>query len=465
MLNIGENMAFNQDFASCLSRIGEDCFKYHYTAWPGAWSLIISFFFLTFGIIHNLIFYLSSILGAISIVMMFLFTYKLFDNEKIALWASFLLSILSIHLKMSGTAALSSINILMILLTFYILLCFVEKPDKNRLGLLLVFSTLFLSYLRIENFLYILLFGLFLWLSNKKYRKPKFNKSYWKNNSSKIFLYIMLLILLLIPQYQHLKIGVQSETPNWNFSVEEQTYYLQAYLGDNLKFWFDGEYSPLIYTILGLTGLALLFFNSRRSDSSYSIPIMLVVWFIIFYIFFSLYPAGNFFHGSNFRYSQHQFIPLILGAAYILYYGMSKIHSYRTRIIALTLIIMLLLLSAWNYRAFITSSFPLQKEKAHLRDNVEFMPYDCLLLSNEPFIINAMTDRYAVYGIYLQNPEVKQHFRNSQCKYGLFIEHLEDFKQKRITGLKEVFILEPYTYIESPSFDYIYSLYLLKDKR
>ncbi len=126
---------------------GLDCIAYNKLS---GWPLLISWVFLFFGFNRFLIINFNSLLGALSIVMVFLTTYVLFRNEKISLLSSLFTTVLPFHLVWSSTAETNASASLFVLLFVFSFLLY-NKTKKWNFFLLSFLTLSFACFIRIEN--------------------------------------------------------------------------------------------------------------------------------------------------------------------------------------------------------------------------------------------------------------------------------------------------------------------------
>ena len=127
---------------------------------PPAWPFLISIIYRTFGINNYYPIYFNSMLGYLSIILIFLLGYAITKNSKAGLWSALMLSIFPMHIIWSNTAGTNNPSLFFILLTciFY----FIYLEQKGRLLILLtIFSLIIASLIRFENILLIPLFIFF----------------------------------------------------------------------------------------------------------------------------------------------------------------------------------------------------------------------------------------------------------------------------------------------------------------
>jgi len=84
---------------------------------PPGWPFLISILQLFTGLNTSAVFWLATIIGSLSVVLIFLLAYLLYKNSNTALWASFILALFPIHVIWSNTAGANNISVFFVLLT------------------------------------------------------------------------------------------------------------------------------------------------------------------------------------------------------------------------------------------------------------------------------------------------------------------------------------------------------------
>jgi len=125
---------------------------------PG-WPFLISILLLIFGLNNYYALYFSSILGSISTILIFLFTYLIFKNQKIALGSSFFLALTPLYILWSNSAETNNPSLFFVLLTMISFLIYIKSREKSIFiltSLILIFTIL----VRFENIILVVIFFL-----------------------------------------------------------------------------------------------------------------------------------------------------------------------------------------------------------------------------------------------------------------------------------------------------------------
>lgn len=165
-LEMAKNINLNGQFTVC-DYLGSELKQCNFWSLKApAWPFLISIAFSIFGLNNYVALYFSSILGSLSIILIFLFCYLIFNNQKMGLWSAFLLSLTPLHIMWSNSAETNNPSLFFILLTFCFFLIYIKTKDKS----LFIFATLMLAFtilVRFENIILIILLALaYIKLSN-----------------------------------------------------------------------------------------------------------------------------------------------------------------------------------------------------------------------------------------------------------------------------------------------------------
>lgn len=133
---------------------------------PG-WPFLISILFLLGGTYHS-VFYLSSMIGSLSIILMFLLTFLIFRQEKTALWSALLLAFVPIHIIWSNSVETNNASLFFVLLTMTFFFIYIHRRD-TRIIPLVILGYIFAFLVRPENALlaFIIMLGYTILLRKK----------------------------------------------------------------------------------------------------------------------------------------------------------------------------------------------------------------------------------------------------------------------------------------------------------
>jgi hypothetical protein len=155
--------------------------------------LMFSLSFLLFGINSYHAIYLCTVLGSISIILMFLLAYLLFNREDVALYSSLLLATYPAYIMWSGSASTNVPGIFFFLLTLFSFFLFF-RTGKDRLYLLAVLTLAFALQTRLEFMLLLLLVPMMHLLFDRDLKKRIKNWRFWKIWTVFILFFISFLV-------------------------------------------------------------------------------------------------------------------------------------------------------------------------------------------------------------------------------------------------------------------------------
>ena len=159
-----KNILNYKEAKNCGYLVEESCSPYMRQL---GWPMLLSLWFLFFGVNNYVAINLTALLGSISVILMFLLGYLSFKKESIGLWASFLLCLTPIHVTWSGTAEPNVPSLFFALLTLlFFIIYFKEKSLKMHF--LAIFSLIFTIQIRSEFLLLLpIIFSLYVFFGVK----------------------------------------------------------------------------------------------------------------------------------------------------------------------------------------------------------------------------------------------------------------------------------------------------------
>jgi len=231
------------------------------------WPILLSIPFLLFGVNNYIAIYTSMFFGILSIPLMFILTYLLTKNKKIAIISSFLLAIYPMHIKYSGSAEIIIPSIFFILLT---LISFIIYTKINK-KILLTLSILLLTFtiqIRLENLLIIFPIAYILW--QKKAKKE-------------LYLFLITIPFILAYLFQFFQLT------NFYTAIYNNKVNLFGLNASIPKFYFINILDILLIMLL-LISIPIVYKENRR------LFYISTLIFIPFLIFYSFYRYANDFH-------------------------------------------------------------------------------------------------------------------------------------------------------------------------
>jgi len=251
------------------------------------WPFLISLAFLIFGKVALVANYLSSFFGVLTVLNVFFIAYLLFDNEKIALWSSFLFSLIPMHIVWSGSGETNVASLFFITLTIFIFSLYFKEKKENLFWLSLL-TLAFTFQIRPENYFLLFLFILGLLIFNiRPFGKKKISK-FVIGKLILIFLIFLICVPNLINNLDHYL------STQWNESDTGGAVLTENWSINNLKYnffnhfpnLFNNYYHPLLFSAFFLVGFYFLILKNKKNF------LFLVFWFLIFFfIYFVSWPA------------------------------------------------------------------------------------------------------------------------------------------------------------------------------
>ncbi len=339
-------------------------------AWPAGYHALLASIFSIFGSSEAVAFNTSAVIGSISIILIFLVAYLLFNDRAIALIAAFLFNLIPVHLKYSGASELGLTSLLFVLLT--VLSLFLYVKDKNSKSLFLLIVTLVLAvYMRPENFL-LLFLALFFAI------RP-------------LALFLSSVFLLLAPFFMHLYISLLVQPhPGWDTDLMGRLLNLKNQLPDNILFWFS-PFNPLTFTLMSLMGLFYLIRKNRR------LSLLLISWFAVFLLLYSQHTSGSFLRNPDGdRFTLYLYVPLILFAAFGLY-EFIRPFRFKKSILCVTLFFMALdIFSPLRKGLERTFSREVYQEYRFIKNSRDLLADDIYCITYTPWVLISTIHKKAV---------------------------------------------------------------------
>lgn len=382
-INIAKQLESNGEFCRCTIRDKTNCLSCSVYDWPGGYHILLSMMFKVFGNDINTAFFMNSIVGSLSIIILFLYLSLLSENLKIKKWEQpmlvsvFVFSMIPLNLKFSGTGALGPLSIFFILLSLFSAEIFIREKSLDSF-ILFLSILLYTANIRPENFLLIFFFLLYI-LSRKSIKKLFTEKKY--------VLLTIIFFILMIPQFFLLYHGINNvATEDWGEPLSLKVNNFQKNIFSNLLFFFDINYNSIILTLFSLLGIIILFKRNKKLSAS------MVFLFIIFIIFYSSFKLGNFRETlDSFRYSMVLYIPMIIffffGTNYIIEKKFIKPN------ISVLLIILLFLSSIYPCFSLIKSRNFHYDEYKFIEDIKDDLPNNIYILTYSSDMMIAITDK------------------------------------------------------------------------
>jgi len=273
---------------------------------PKGYSLLIALGFLLFGQNYNTILYLNLLLSSLTILLVFLLAYVLFEREDVALFSSLIYSLFPVSIIFAKLNASEVTSVFFILLTFLFYLVSI-KSRRRSLYLLFFLLLVFSLQVRTDNSLFIPVFvGGFL-----LYRK--------RIDMRKIRIPLIVFLIFMIPVSYYYLIGDSIYGPGRDPHYEERPFtFSLSYLIPNIQYHISSNladpasYPPVLYLFLLVS---LPFILKERN------LIILILWVASFFMFYGLYWATIYTCPQLYQLSLQPVLAILMG------YGIFKVKE------------------------------------------------------------------------------------------------------------------------------------------
>lgn len=298
-VNAAENLLHQGTF--CLTTQGgpdraEVCSS---SNWPPAYHYLLSLTMAVFGDREAVAFNFSSVIGALSIGLVFLIAFLLLNDQRAALGSAFLFSLVPVHLKYSGASETGITSLFLVAGVLLSAILYVRRRDLKSLGLLTL-SLAFAVYGRPENFILMILVPVFVLVWGERGRLTR----------GHAVIFLAALTALTVPYFIHLYLGVFVKTPpGWEPGWAERLGNLKGHWADNLLFWC-GPRHPFVVTGLVMAGLWRLFRTEKK------VLLFSAIWFWSLFLLYSSYHIGAFayFDGDRYTLNLSMIAAIVAGA-------------------------------------------------------------------------------------------------------------------------------------------------------
>jgi 4-amino-4-deoxy-L-arabinose transferase-like glycosyltransferase len=244
------------------------------------WPMIMSLIFSVIGNNNYHAIYTNIFIGSLSCVVLFFLVLKLFNNKKIALVSSILLSINQLHILWS-TKAENIISSLFFILVFTLLLISYFKDKKLYLLNLAIISATISLLFRRENYLLIPVIFLIVFIIYEDTKKD-FLKRIWKNK-----LLILFIILLSAPNFTNVFLHQFGDDWTKEDSMDEESFEqfsLNNLVNNSQEYWknvFAEKTFPIISISFFLAGLILIFLEKKK-EFYFTLVVFVLLWITYF---------------------------------------------------------------------------------------------------------------------------------------------------------------------------------------
>lgn len=279
-LNTSDNMARHD--LNLLSTVNEVSGALFHPC-PAGWQFLISRAYKIVGVRPEVAFTLAAVMSALSVLLLFLVLFEMTGRTGIGLWGALFLTVLPVHLRLSGSAALETPSLFFLLATLYSLL--VWRATRAR-SMLLLAATCFswFANTRMENTFalgpLLLIYAVVLWPREARTRTdlavaigcglvavgfslPALLADFY-GVATRFYFF-----------YQSQKVTETQIVSNWQ---------------GNVPYWFDNVFHPMMLTMLALIAVvgAMRRVHRRRDI------IFWLAWTLALVGFYTMNPSCDF---------------------------------------------------------------------------------------------------------------------------------------------------------------------------
>ena len=370
---------------------------------PPALPFLISIVFLIFGPSNYVALYFSSLLGSLSIILIFLLTHLLFKNQNISLWSSFFLALTPLYILWSNSVETNNASVFFVLLTMMFFIIYTKSREKS-IFILTSLSLIFTILIRFENVLLVIIF----FLAYLKLSKLPTNKFYSFLNSLFPSIVIIILIIIIIIEPFFLSFILPS-LPKYFIDYHHLNFFL---LLKEVSF----NYIYLLLITLGL------FFRDKKDTNT-------ITYLIISFLFFFFFYLPIF---SQSRMALTPGIFMIILSAYSLEKLLSlfKKHYSIARVVIILLLLFIFGLSLNS--AYEQTNFRYNKKILEVESIVQIkeeIPENCYVISELPTVLSSVSNlRVIGTDTALNNPQVIENIiKKENCMYYFYDGYCTEF--------------------------------------
>lgn len=275
----------NKSIVCNFQIIGQPCQDYFYNKEPAGYPFLLSLAYRIFPAGDTTAYWFNIAQSTLIVLLLFFLVYLIFQNQQIALWSSFFLSLIPIHILWSPmSSAENSFSLWMIIALIFL---FIFRQTKNYPPL---FSAIIASALamqmRPEGVLFLIItIGFFL-----IYIRPlKLLKE------TKFILAILLLIVLSTPLAWHM-----SSVSNDNWGATGPKFSLQYFTNNlltNVQYFTSNADFPIFFFLLVIAGLIYVWFYDKKT------AVFSYLWLFVFFGIFLIFYAGSYYYGADIRFA------------------------------------------------------------------------------------------------------------------------------------------------------------------
>ncbi|MDE1822809.1 MAG: glycosyltransferase family 39 protein, partial [Candidatus Micrarchaeota archaeon] len=272
---------------------------------PGEWPVLLAGAFSIFGISPGTAYSLTLLLSALSIVLLFMIAYLLFNDERRALASSVAFASIPLFMSYSRTSIVDIAAFAALLLSILAFIVY-SRQKSLRTGLVAMLSALFMLGTKIDMVYALPLLAMILLLGRGWLRHRTMRANLLKGAAL-----LAVAAVAIVPQLGFLYYAQQDSfgsavnfgqskfsAQNFNENIFNNTvFWLGAF--NSVRNSGSGVYSftyhaefPITVTAFAFIGaLAMLAYGKRRELA------IVLAWFLITFVFYTAYYAGNVTYG------------------------------------------------------------------------------------------------------------------------------------------------------------------------
>lgn len=271
-LDIGNSIATEGRALLCNDGTPTKCNDGILNKEPNGYPVLIAILYFIFGSSESIIFGFSVFVGTLSILLVFLISYLVFD-ERNGVYCALLFALMPAHIIWSGSVGAEIYSLTFTLITILSFMLYF-KTQKFELHMMSIFALAYAIQMRPENGLLIAIVGMMFVVFDKKIVKRLEEKRFLAS--------VILLFLLIIPHMVHITHAAATDT--WGAEHGKLGLkYLNQNFQFNTDFWYDGEMHPALFSVFTLVGVIALL---KSRNISILFLIGLLVFFIGYYYFY-----------------------------------------------------------------------------------------------------------------------------------------------------------------------------------
>jgi 4-amino-4-deoxy-L-arabinose transferase-like glycosyltransferase len=297
--DIGKEILLRGKALLCNNGDAAGCYEYDWMKWPSGFPFLLAAGYAIFGIKETVGYYLTAVLGSLSVPLVFLVSYLLTKNVKVGFFAALVLTLAPVHIMWSSTAATEPVLAFFGLLSFMfvIMSAKAEQKDSFRMLALALAALAFAMQIKVDALMLLPIgVGLILFLDKKPQRKT---------GDFRFLLVWALFFLAITPYLVHMMYA--TKTDSWGASGEKISLeFFMKNASENFWWWISGYPAiehPIIFTVFAAIGIIYAGKKDFRTLAS------LGTWFMAFFVLYAFFYAGSVRYGADVRYQLSGYPP------------------------------------------------------------------------------------------------------------------------------------------------------------